>query len=133
VEAELFLDFKNERLIMGPEGKVQIKDNGTPTTIQHVIDYMRFRKCYYLNGELEVYDADHETLLGRCDPFIPLNIMPVETAKLIDEAIVGLEKEAQRREQASVSNEEKEQAQPVAKGVLSLEALQPGDPVAEKK
>jgi len=71
VLAELFLDLENERLVFGPEDKVQIKDDGTAAAIRHAIDYMRFRKYYYLNGELEVYDADHETLLGRCDPFIP--------------------------------------------------------------
>lgn len=66
VHTELFLDFKNERLVMGPEGKVQIKDDGSPAVIRHMIDCMRFRKFYYLNGELEVYDADHETLLAVC-------------------------------------------------------------------
>lgn len=111
VHAELFLDFKNERIVFGPEDKVQIKDNGAATTVRHAIDYMGFRKYYYLNGELEVYDADHETLLGRSDPFIPVNIMPVETARSIDKAIAELEKEAQRREQASAAAEEKEQSQ----------------------
>jgi hypothetical protein len=125
VQAELFLDFKNERLVMGPEGKVQIKDNRTATSVRHAIDYMRFRKHYYLNGELEIYDADHETLLGRCDPFMPVNIMPVETAQNIDKLIAEMEKEAERREQASAAKEENEQP------AEQKDALQPDRSAAE--
>lgn len=106
VEAELFLDFKNERLVMGPEGKVQIKDNRSAASVRHAIDYLRFRKHYYLNGELEVYDADHETLLGRCDPYIPVNIMPVQTAENIDKMIAEFETEAERRERAQADVEQ---------------------------
>lgn len=105
VLAELFLDLKNERLVFGPEGKVRIKDDASATAIGHTIDYMRFRKYYYLNGELEVYDADLETLLGRCDPYLPVNILPVETAEMIDLEIADLEQEARRRDQANVSTE----------------------------
>ena len=129
VHARLFLDFKNERLIMGPEGKIEIKDDGSGTAIRHVIDYMRFRRRYYLNGELEVYDADHETLLGRCDAYIPVNIMPGPTARSIDKAIAELEEEARRREQDSQIKEEQNEAEQA--NVTSSEGLHSGEFAAE--
>jgi hypothetical protein len=112
VHAELFLDFANERLVFGPEDKVQIRDDGTAATIRHVIDYLRFRKYYYMNGELEVYDGEHDTLLGRCDPYLPVNVDLIGTAQSIDKGIEELEKEARRREDISASAEIKANRQP---------------------
>ena len=102
----------------------------SPMAIRHVIDYMRFRRRYYLNGELEMYDADHETLLGRCDPYIPVNIMPGPTARSIDKAIAELEGEARRREQDSAIKEEQNEAEQI--NAASSEALPVGSSEAGK-
>ncbi|MFY9316345.1 MAG: hypothetical protein WAO95_12410 [Burkholderiales bacterium] len=81
----------------------------------HAISAIRHRSTHEKH-------SNFNKLLGRCDPYIPVNTMPVETAKSIDEAIAELEKELQRREQVALAKEEKEQPEVSAP---VEEALQP--------
>lgn len=77
-KTNIFLNFDEERLHtdwFSPEN-VFLGDDGTPEACDHMISFLEFQKAYLLNGALEVWDADQYELLGRCDPFMPVNCMP---------------------------------------------------------
>lgn len=81
----LYLHFPEERLLIDVEGGFAVFDTGTPQAARYAADVCQFKAKYFLNGVLEIWNADDGTLMGRCDPFIPTNIMPVETAQNFEE------------------------------------------------
>jgi len=95
------LDFREERLVVGPEMDADLKDDGTERAFRNASAYQRFRKAYYLNGELEIVNAESGERLGRCDPFIPLNIDIQGTSELIDGLIRNLDATANARAKAT--------------------------------
>ena len=104
VLALLYLDFPNERLRIDIEGGFAVYDNKTPEAARFAADVMRFKGQYFLNGALEVWDTDADRLLGRCDPFIPTNIMPTETWENFERHAVRFEEIATEREGGKSSN-----------------------------
>lgn len=79
-EDELFqtylcLNFKVERLQTDFFHKVYILDNGTFEASEKAVQFLKFRKWYLANGILEVWASDYDAILGRCDPFIPTNVI----------------------------------------------------------
>ncbi len=69
----LGLDFPEERLRFDPIDGVSVVDDGTPEVAEEAAEIQRFLADYFANGQLEVWSGS-DTLLGRCDPFIPINI-----------------------------------------------------------
>lgn len=72
--AGLSLNFAEQRLEFDPVEGVAVADDGSAQAMRYALDRIEFVKAMYHNGELEVWDADREVLLGRCNPFIPTNI-----------------------------------------------------------
>ena len=72
-------------------------DDGTEVAARKAAQVMKFQLDYVLNGCLQVWDADTESLLGRCDAFIPTNIDLGATAKHFREVIELIEADADRR------------------------------------
>jgi hypothetical protein len=72
----LGLNFQAERIEFAVQGRVrvEIRDDGTPYATRRALDYLRFVREHFCNGELEIWDAQREALLGRTDPFVPTNI-----------------------------------------------------------
>ena len=97
VELMFGLDFHEGRILADPEMDIRIRDDGTATSFDHAAEHQRFRKLYYLNGELEILNAETGERLGRCDPFLPLNIDLSGTDKMIEEAIAKHKADADLR------------------------------------
>jgi hypothetical protein len=92
------LDFSEERLKIDPFNALTFKDDGSTQAARSAVIISQFTLHYLLNGVLEIYEASTERLLGRCDPFIPLNIDTDATCKNFEKRIKKLEKEAEQRE-----------------------------------
>lgn len=97
VRALLSLNFSEERLEFDPDQGVEIRDDGSSRAVRDQLDRITFIKGLCANAQIEVWDADHESLLGRCDPFIPVNIDLDDTLDNLDRLIKELEAEASRR------------------------------------
>lgn len=80
VVALIGLDFPEERLRIDISAGFAVYDDGTAVAAKFASDVMRFKEAYFSNGTLEVWNPDSNQLLGRCDPFLPVNIMPTETS-----------------------------------------------------
>ena len=98
VRAGLFLNFTDERLQFDPIGSVVIADDGSQNAVRRMIDRLMFVKALYLNGELEVWDAARNSILGRCDAFIPRNVDIGRMVKEIDDRLIAFDIEATGRE-----------------------------------
>ena len=61
-------------MLLDPTLHIRVRDDGTPKTIRGRIDRAEFIASMLANGQLEVWQTQPEKLLGRCDPFVPLNI-----------------------------------------------------------
>ena len=81
VVVHIGLNFSEERLLIDIESGFAVYDDGTLAAARFAADIMRFQRLYVLNGVLEVWDVDKGPVLGRCDPFIPVNIDLTATAK----------------------------------------------------
>jgi hypothetical protein len=68
------LDFGNERLELSLFQDIGIKDTGTAESAERVAEVMRFQHDYFGNGELHIVNADTGALIGRKDPYIPMNM-----------------------------------------------------------
>lgn len=66
------LNFREERLQFNLED-VAVRDDGTACAAQNAAHIARFIRDYLGNGELQLWDADTNELLSRCDAFIPTN------------------------------------------------------------
>jgi hypothetical protein len=74
VETLIALDFTEERLEFDPVQGLGVRDDGSSKAIRYALDQVRCIEELYANGQLEVWDAGTNQLLGRCDPFLPQNI-----------------------------------------------------------
>jgi Methylamine utilization protein MauJ len=70
------LDFGNERLEFSLFRDLRVKDTGTAESAEGVAEIRRFERDYFGNGELRIVNADSGELIGRKDPYIPLNMLP---------------------------------------------------------
>lgn len=79
VLALLYLDFRDERLKINIEAGFAVYDDKTVVAAKYAAEICLFKGKYFLNGALELWDSDRDILLGRCDPYLPRNIMPSGT------------------------------------------------------
>lgn len=98
----LLLNFGIERLQCDPFTGVQIVDDQTPSPVAYALDLVQFRKDLLLNGQLEVWNKETETLLGRCDAFIGVNIDLGASVESMDEEKRRLEGELEKRKGRSI-------------------------------
>ena len=78
------LNFPAERIEFDPQGGVSIRDDGTPNAVRMGLDQLRFFREHICNGQLEIWDAQREVLLGRTDPLIPINVDLGRTIRNLD-------------------------------------------------
>jgi len=99
VKVSIFLNFADERLQFDPVNGVTLDDDGSAKIVRLAIDRLKFIRGLYLNGEVEVWDAEKNALLGRCNAFIPRNIDLREVVADIDDRVAALEGEARQRKE----------------------------------
>ena len=71
----LLLDFEQERLNIYHETGIQFEDDGSVKAARTGKQLTEFVHALYCNGELQVWNAEDETLISKCDAFIPVNMM----------------------------------------------------------
>jgi hypothetical protein len=97
INAAVMLNFAEERLEFDPVHAVRIFDDGSSEAVRRELDRVRFVRALYGNGQVEVWAAPTNSILGRCDPFIPMNIDFQATDQNLDAIASNLESEATRR------------------------------------
>lgn len=71
---DLFLDFKNERLIFDPIKDLhEVKNSNDKNFVRENLAILKFVKCILSNGHIELWDTDTNQLLCQSDSYIPLN------------------------------------------------------------
>jgi hypothetical protein len=73
VEFRFALDFNAERLHFDVYEDLIVRDNGTAA--DHVHNTKRFFHDYFLNGQLQILNADTGELISRKDAFMPVNMI----------------------------------------------------------
>lgn len=73
VDLIFWLNFADERLEFDPQRSVVARDDGTPQAARNGKEIDRFFRDYFGNGEIQMWDRDTDTLISRCDAFIPVN------------------------------------------------------------
>ena len=75
---KIALDFAEERLKFDIFNGVYAAgdDDESPEYADGAAELQRFFGDYCGNGALTIFDAEAGKLLSRCDPYIPLNMMP---------------------------------------------------------
>jgi hypothetical protein len=99
-QVALKLNFGQERLQVDIFAGLDTIDDGTADSARAAAKVGRFKLDYLKNGILEVWDADAEKILGRCDAFIPTNVDMGRTIANFETAINELEAEAHKRASA---------------------------------
>lgn len=67
------LNFVEERLEFDVSNGVYCRDDGSVLAAERARDSQRLFRDYWLNGIVQIWDADTRDLLSRLDAFIPLN------------------------------------------------------------
>ena len=75
VEFRFALDFNAERLHFDVYEDLIVRDIGTANSADRVHDTKRFFHDYFLNGQLQILNADTGELISRKDAFIPVNMI----------------------------------------------------------
>jgi hypothetical protein len=78
------LNFVAERIEFDAQGGVAVGDDGSSRAALLGLDDLRFFREHICNGELEIWDAEREVLLGRTDPLIPMNVDLRRTIRNLD-------------------------------------------------
>jgi hypothetical protein len=78
------LNFPAERIEFNIQGGVAVRDDGSAHAAHVRLDDLRFFREHICNGELEIWNAESETLLGRTDPLIPVNVDLRGTIRSLD-------------------------------------------------
>ena len=68
------LDFGAERIQFDLFYDIGVRDTGTSASADRVHEVKRFEQDYFGNGRLEIFDSATDTLLGRKDAYIPMNM-----------------------------------------------------------
>lgn len=90
-------DFENERLVFNPLHGISFSDDGSSLAAEYSADVYDFLRKYYGNGSLEIWDPQQNICLGRCDPFIPVNIDSGRTFENFEKAMNQALKLAEER------------------------------------
>ncbi len=101
LDAALGLNFAGERLEFDPVHGVAIYDDGSVISAEKALHRVRLVQGLYSNGQLEVWDSEQEILLGRCDPFIPVNVDLKATDENLERIASAVLAEIERRRVAS--------------------------------
>ncbi|GAB1582448.1 hypothetical protein PPNSA23_23910 [Phyllobacterium phragmitis] len=94
------LNFREERLEIDPLNAVTLRDDGSEHAMRLAAAFVKFHRSYFGNGILQVWNAETEVLLGRCDAFLPINADMIATHNYLTEIIRRYEEEADRRAMA---------------------------------
>jgi hypothetical protein len=94
----LGLNFRDERLQFDVLEGLASADNKTAAAARSYSRVQQFRLDYFMNGELEVREGDGVRLLGRADPFVPMNVDMTGTVNNFRKTIAAIEAEAEERE-----------------------------------
>ena len=104
VKTLFVLSFPSEEFVFDPFNSVTLDDDGGPATPRYAIDTYRFMKRLLANGEIEVWNAETEKLLGRCNPYMPPpNLRPDGCYQELDDRIAEWERVIRRRSEGSSS------------------------------
>jgi hypothetical protein len=90
VQTKMILDFKGELLGFDFDGGVVLRDDGSPTSVRNALDHVRMLECCLRNGQFEVWDSAANSLLGRTDAIIPININSRATHQVLQEEATRL-------------------------------------------
>jgi len=93
LRARVVLNFAEERLFMDPIDWIDTRDDGTPQAIDRRIDRIRMLRGLLLNGELEAWNSENQTLLGRTDPYVFTNVDLARSVESLDGEVGQLEQE----------------------------------------
>lgn len=100
VELRFSLAFGEERLCFNIEDGVYGRDDGSVRAAEFRRDIERFKRDYFLNGIVRMWNADDGSLLSRLDAFLPTNcFLDLDAANA---AIDQFETEVTRRRAACV-------------------------------
>ena len=97
----LILNFRDERLQIDVIGGLKSTDDGSVRSARYAAAVSQFKVDYIMNGILEVWNADDQQLLGRCDAFVPVNLDMAATSESFKNQIDSLIREAELRDQRS--------------------------------
>lgn len=96
--ANVVLDFPNYRLKAEVHGKEGLKDDGSAEFAKTTLEIERFFWDWNGNGCLEVW-ADGTECLGRCEAFLPVNV--IMDYKAYEERVAALKAEIAKRPRRS--------------------------------
>ena len=80
-------DLNIDKILFDIENGIFIGNDGSAISAKYVAEYFVFKKEYYLNGILEVWDEVENKCLAWADSFIPTNIDVAGTIKNFDHLI----------------------------------------------
>jgi hypothetical protein len=86
----LIVDLSDNRIYLEIED-AEISTNDEKTQLQYRIDWNKFFRDFVGNGQLEIFLEDDESLLGRKDANIPVNIDLGRTIDSFNTAIEQLQ------------------------------------------
>ena len=86
-------DFKNERLKWDLFNSVLISSTPSAKRCEALIDLSKLRIQMLKNGRFAIYDSEDNSLLGRTDEFIPVNIDLGKSINNIEQEILNLKRE----------------------------------------
>jgi len=73
VDLVFWLNFAEERLQFDIEHSIVARDDGSVAAARNGKELDRFFRDYFLNGEIQMWNAENSSLVSRCDAFIPMN------------------------------------------------------------
>lgn len=91
------LDFRSEGIAFDLKQGITLVDDGSADAMRHGLDDNRFFRDLVQLGELEIWNADTQILLGRADPLIPENISMRGTLANLDHSRAKLESTLKQR------------------------------------
>ena len=67
-----------------PHQSFTASDDGTVQAAQYQLDEFRFVDDMFHNRELELWNADNGNLLGRSDPYVPVNMRSAPRERVME-------------------------------------------------
>lgn len=74
LRAQLYLHFAEESVGFAPEEDVVCFDDSSVTAVKYGLAEVNFFRTLFLNGRLEIWNADTGKCLGKTDVFLPQNV-----------------------------------------------------------
>jgi hypothetical protein len=97
LEVRLALNFPDERTLFNIDDGIRVADDGSERSARQIVSVLHFMRDYMCNGKLHVFDAETDSLLGRKDSYIPVNIVPRFAVEHFNQLINKYEAEAETR------------------------------------